>query len=417
MRVTARTGIGLVVIAAAVVGGTAFVMTRGSAPTLTTAEVVRGEFVDIVEIRGQVRPLKSIVVTAPMQSGDLQILKIAKSGSPIQAGEVAVEFDGSTLQRTIVEKQQELKQALAELDQIKARANIGVGGNQMSLLTTQYDVERAKLDTVVVEGTVSRVDQEKAALLLVDAQQREKQAKVKDVADTRANQTGFTAQDKKIAKIQADLAKAQLGLQQLQVMAPAGGVVNILPNWRNNTGGGSPPEYRPGDSAYPGAEIAELPDLSSVHLEAKLDESDRGRLQQGQHATIRVDAIADHEFEATVADVSVLAKVDFSSWPPTKNFALNLAFQDADQRLRPGMSAAARIAVGRLPDMLMVPSEAVFIVDGRPSVYLLKGRKYEPVTVEIVRRGREQIAVKAPLKPGDRVALTRPDDDAKGRSK
>lgn len=416
MRISLRAWAGLVVTVA-IIGGTTYVLTRGSAPTLTTAEVTRGEYIDIVEIRGQVRPIKSIVVLAPMQAGELQILKIAKNGAPIQEGEVAVEFDGSTLQRTIMEKQQELKQAFAELDQIKARANIGVGGNQMSLLTTKYDVERARLDTVTMPGLLSRVDEQKAVLALSDAEQREKQAKVKDDADSRANTTGFTAQDKRIAKIQADLAKAQLGLQQLQVKAPASGLVNILPNWRNNQGGGQPAEYRPGDSAYPGAEIVELPDLSVVHLEAKLDESDRGRLQQGQHATIRVDAIADQEFQATVADVSVLAKVDFSNWPPAKNFALKLSFNGPDPRLRPGMSAAARIAVGRLPDMLMVPTESVFIVDGRPSVYVLKGRRFVPVVVEIVRRGKDQVAVKAALNAGDRVALTRPDEDGKGKAK
>jgi hypothetical protein len=130
-----------------------------------------------------------------------------------------------------------------------------------------------------------------------------------------------------------------------------------------------------------------------------------------------VDAIADHEFQASVSDVSMLAKVDFSSWPATKNFALQLEFVDADTRLRPGMSAAARIAVGRLPDMLMVPVESVFIVDGRPSVYVLRGRKFIAVPLEIVRRGREQVAVKAALVAGDRVALTRPDDNIIGRAK
>ncbi len=252
---------------------------------------------------------------------------------------------------------------------------------------------------------------------LADAQQRESQAQVKDVADTRANDMGFIAQDKKIAKIRADIDKAKTGLEHLKVTAPSAGVVSILPNYRNSSGMGNPPEYRPGDSAYPGAEIVELPDLSKVHLEAKLDESDRGKLRAGQTATIRVDAIADHEFQAAVSDVSVLAKVDFSSWPATKNFALQLAFTDADQRLRPGMSAAARIAVGRLPDMLMVPAESVFIVDGRPSVYVLKGRKFIAVPLEIVRRGREQIAVKAALSANDRVALTRPDDAIIGRAK
>lgn len=382
-----------------------------------TAVVQRGDYVDVVEVRGQVRPVKSVIVTAPMQAGDLQILNIAKNGTLIQKGETAIEFDGSVLQRTILDRQAELTQALAELDQIKARLNIGVGGNRMALLTAGYDVERAKLDTVAPEDLVSRVDAQRAQLALADAQQRERQVKLKDGADAVANNSGMVAQTKRIAKIRSDLARAERASKELVVRAPASGMVNILNNPRNNSGLGNSTPYRPGDNTWAGAEIIELPDLSRVHVDARLDESDRGRLQPGQRGTVRIDAIADHDFQASVSEVSVLAKVDQSTWPATKNFALKLAFVDPDPRLRPGMSAAARIVVGHLPDMLMVPTESVFIVDGRPSVYLYKDGQFVVVPVEIVRRGREQIALKAPLSPGDRVSLTRQTVADSGKAK
>ena len=35
-----------------------------------------------------------------MQSGELQILKLASNGSKVKAGDVVVQFDGTTLQRT-----------------------------------------------------------------------------------------------------------------------------------------------------------------------------------------------------------------------------------------------------------------------------------------------------------------------------
>jgi multidrug efflux pump subunit AcrA (membrane-fusion protein) len=74
---------------------------KTSAPDLPTAENSRGEFVDSLEIRGEIRPLKSIVLASPMQSGELQIIQLAKNGSPVKPGDVVVRFDGSTLQRTI----------------------------------------------------------------------------------------------------------------------------------------------------------------------------------------------------------------------------------------------------------------------------------------------------------------------------
>ena len=139
-------------------------------------------------------------------------------------------------------------------------------------------------------------------------------------------------------------------------------------------------------------------------LTARLDESDRGVLQAGQTAIIHLDAIPDRDYHASVTDVSLLARVDYSNWPPVKNFAdLRLTFTDmGNARLRPGMSAAARIAVGHLPDMLLVPTEAVFLVDGRARVYRLSagGRAVEPVIVDVVKRNKVQTAVKGRSKPG-----------------
>ena len=92
----------------------AFVRVRSNAaPDLPMADVTRGQFVDAIEIRGDIRPLKSIVLSAPMQSGDLQIVKLAANGSMVKAGDVVVVFDASTLQRTMQEKQSEVKQANA----------------------------------------------------------------------------------------------------------------------------------------------------------------------------------------------------------------------------------------------------------------------------------------------------------------
>ena len=45
------------------------------APNVTTTVVTKGDFVDYIQIRGDIRPAKSIVLAAPLQSGgDLQIV-------------------------------------------------------------------------------------------------------------------------------------------------------------------------------------------------------------------------------------------------------------------------------------------------------------------------------------------------------
>jgi hypothetical protein len=210
-------------------------------------------------------------------------------------------------------------------------------------------------------------------------------------------------------KIQADLDRAQTSVSALAVQAPTDGTVNVLPNYRSSTPMGVAQEFRPGDRTFPGAVILELPDLSQVYLVARLDEADRGALRVGQTAVIRADAVADRDYAATVEDVSVLARVDFmGGWPPPKLFDLTLTIDDSDGRLRPGMSAVARIGVGESPDVLLVPAGALHTDAGQPVVYRFNGRQFAPVPVEIIRRGRDQVAIKAALEPGDRVSLVRP---------
>jgi RND family efflux transporter MFP subunit len=398
-------------IAVAVAAGAFVAVGRTSAPDVPMTEVKQGEFVDTLEIRGDIRPLKSIVMSSPMQSGELQIVKLAKNGSAVKPGDVVVQFDASTLKRTIQEKQSELRQSDAEIDQAKAQARITEEQNATALMKARYDIERAKLDVNKGE-TVSRIENEQAKLALGDAQQRLRELEAKIKSDRTSAEADVAARGRKREKALFDLQRAERGLENLELKAPAAGMVNILPNFRASSMFGGEQEFREGDRAWPGAAILELPDLSSVHLEARLDESDRGRLKRDQDATVRIEAIPGKDFKARINGISVLAKVDFSSgWPPARNFDLNLVLIDVDPKIRPGMTAVARIATEKVPDVLLIPSEALFQRDGAPIVYLLDGAEFVERRVEVQRRGKEQAIVSSGLATGDRIATRRPGPD------
>jgi multidrug efflux pump subunit AcrA (membrane-fusion protein) len=362
----------------------------------------------VVELRGEVRPITSKVLTAPMLAGDLQIIKLAKANSPVKAGDVVVEFDATTLQRTRQERLSELRQAEAEIDQARADARIVDEQSRTALMKARFDVDRAALD--VVDGDmIARLDYERAKLGLEDARQRLKESEAKNRADQAANAANLAARERRKEKVQADLTRTESGLAGLQLRAPSAGVVNILTNYRTSGPMGGGQEFREGDRAWSGAGIVELPDLASVHIAARLEETDRGRIATGQKATIRVDAVPDREYRATVSEISLLARADFmSGWPPPRDFDVKLQVDDADTRLKPGMSAAVRVAVDRLTNVLVVPAEAVTLVDGRPTAYRLAGSQFEPVVVELARRGREQVVVASGLAAGDRLAAKKP---------
>jgi HlyD family secretion protein len=388
--------------------GTFAASRRTTPPDFPTTLVTRGQFVDTLEIRGEIRPLKSVVLSSPMQSGELQILKLAKSGTMVKPGDLVVRFDPSTLERTIQEKQSELKQADAEIEQAQAQTQIAREQNATAVMKAGYDIERAKLDAGKGD-TVSRLEIEAAKLAVLDAQQRERELKEKVKSDDTSAEADLSAKRHKREKALFDLRRAEQGLRNLELTAPAAGMVNVLPNFRSGSMFGGQQEFQEGDRAWPGANILELPDLSSVHLEARLDESDRGRLQPQQDATVRIEAIPGKDFKARLDSISVLAKVDFSSgWPPAKNFDLNLVFLEIDPKMRPGMTAVARIATQRVPDVVLVPSEAIFQRDGAPIVYKLDRSLFVETPVVVRKRGKEQAIIDRGVGPGDRIATRRP---------
>jgi HlyD family secretion protein len=201
---------------------------------------------------------------------------------------------------------------------------------------------------------------------------------------------------------------AERQIESLTLRSPSDGMVTALPNFRATMFGGNPPDFKEGDRAWPGAAVAEIPDLSEIRFEARIDESDRGKLKPAQMAMIRVDAVPEKEFSAKIRDISTLAKLDFSGWPPTKNFSIDIGIESTDSRVRPGMSANSRIEVNRVPDSILVPVESVFKKMGRQVVYVLKGKSFEERVVTIGRRNSTQAQVLAGLQPGEKVATKDP---------
>ena len=387
-----------------------------SDPKIPVAEAAVSEFIEWVQLRGEVRAVRSVVLVAPSGSGDLQILSLAPNGSMVKKGDVVVQFDTTTQQRTYEQRSSELRQAEAEIERARAQARIQEEQNQTELMKARYDVERARLETSKQE-ILSTIEGEKNKLSLSNAEQKLLEVDQKLSSDRTGVDADIESRKQKRDKELYDARQTATRIAGMTLRAQSDGMVTLMPNFRaGGMFGGNAPEFRAGDRAWSGAAIAELPDLSAVRVSSRVDETDRGRLKAGQQASIRVDALPDRDFKAEVEDISALAKPDFTGWPPTKNFDVWLRLAETDARLRPGMSAVARVAVERVPGALQIPAEAAFQRGGQTVVYVLRssglfgagGMKFEARAIEVVRRGNGRIVVARGLKPGERVALKDP---------
>jgi len=209
-------------------------------------------------------------------------------------------------------------------------------------------------------------------------------------------------QDQAAFQVQQD----ERSLASLALRAPLDGVVALQNHWQPQ--GGSTP-FKPGDRAWPGAAIAELPDPSTLKISARIEEAERGQLKLGQTGMVRVDAVPDGSFEGRIETISPTASLDFNAgWPVPRNFTVEVALANSDARLAPGMGAVVRVAVDHVADGIVIPSSALFQKAGRTVAFVRRGSKFEETAVEVLRRSGEEALIAKGLQPGQQLALKDP---------
>jgi RND family efflux transporter MFP subunit len=401
-------------------GGGVFAAYRYSATTeveVPVARVRRADFIISVRTRGDIRSARSMILKAP-QVPQLRIVHLAEPGRPVKKGDVVVEFDAVQQEQNVIERTTSVRSAEGNITQTKATHKMDDEQDAMSKMSSEYDVERAKLEASKAE-ILSAIEGAKNRIQVGVTEGDLKKVK----ASINAHQVGHEADLGRLnqaydnAVRNLNLSQSYLGMMQLR--APIDGIVNVLPNFRfGGSAGQSLPPFKEGDNVWTGAEIAEIPDLSQMYVDLKLDEVDRGKLQLGQSVRVRVDAIPDKEFTAELDWVSPIAALIFKGGTTAeKTFPARATLQNLDDRLRPGMSSTSEIIIEREPNTLLIPARASFTKDGRPAVYVQIGKQFAVRPIEVGKRNDEDMIVTSGLKEGEMVTLESPAEAAKKAKK
>jgi HlyD family secretion protein len=210
-------------------------------------------------------------------------------------------------------------------------------------------------------------------------------------------------------KAQQDIDVTNERLSTMEMHAPSNGVVVYTNNYSQGWINAKP--FKVGDSVWPNSVVAEIPDLSTLEMKAKLEEIDRGRIAADQDARILVDPFPEKPFPGKVTAISPLVEQGFD-WPPTRNFRAFVKFTDLDPRLRPAMNSQVDIIVERIPVAISVPASAVFTRQGRPTVYVAEKNEWLPHEVEILARNPDEVAIKG-ISEGTKVSLVEPESSPK----
>lgn len=309
-----RTRILLLLALLIVVGGglaAYFLRTAPAAEIYRTVPVVRQDIVRVVEATGHLDASARVQVSAKV-AGHLAEIKVAP-GDRVTRG-----------------------QLLARLDD--RASEIGVRSAGGALQASVWRVAEAKTAHEAARGELERVQRLLGRGLASNADVEAAQAQV-----NRAQaQLQAASAEKSVAA--DNVAAAKFGHNLGDIVAPISGIVLVGPE---NPGAPVSPER--------GALFVVAAPLDRLRIDADVSEADIGDLSVGQAATFEVQAFPNRSWTARVERIGLEPQRDGA----VVTYPVLLRAENPDGKLLPGMTAAVRIQVAKVTDVLAVREAAL----------------------------------------------------------
>ncbi|MCU0249186.1 MAG: efflux RND transporter periplasmic adaptor subunit [Vicinamibacterales bacterium] len=311
--------VGLIATAGA---GVATRASTAAKPKVTTVEVTRGDLVQAISAAGSLEAVTTVNVGSQV-SGVVQTL-FADYNDIVRKGQTLARLDPSLFRTQVEQAEANLVRAEADVDRLKvARDAARLALDRTTRLAGKQLVAAADLETAQV------------AVASAEAQVKSAQASV--------------------AQASASVNQARVNLEHTIITSPIDGIVIS----------------RAVDTGQTVAASMQAPtlfilaaDLTKMHLNASIDESDVGQIEAGQPVTFRVEAYPNESFAGRVAQVRLQAVVSQN----VVTYAAVIDVENPELKLKPGMTATVTVEVARRDDALTVPAAALRF---RPTAALL----------------------------------------------
>ena len=398
--------IGVIVVVLLVV---AFFLTRGGgeqASLFQTAAAERGSLEATVGATGSVRAKQSAVLL--WETTGIVEKVYVNVGDEVAKDEVLASLAKSSLNQSVILAEADLAsaqkaledlvnsdtaraQALRNLDKAeedyKSAYNYRLGLNGKINIADVY-LERGVPKVRYHKGyadaeTIADADEK---LALAEAQLNDARRNYERVKD------GVDPAD--VASAEARVAAAQSTLDMARIIAPFSGTVT---------------QANPavGDQISTGTVAFRLDDLSHLLVDVQVSEVDINSVFIDQEATLTFDAVlgrSDH-YHGKVVKVSQAG----DTVSGVVSFTVTVELTDADEYVKPGMTAAVNIVIEEVNDVILLPNRAVRLVNNERVVYLLVDGMPKSINVTLGSTdGIDSVLVTGDIKEGDPIILNPP---------
>jgi hypothetical protein len=372
----------------------------GGAEVGTPLPVKRGDLVLGVEVEGELVAVRSREIgVPPVTETEFKIAFLAPEGASVKKGEPILRFDVDTLERLLADKRAELDEATKKLEQKDTDLRLKKLDLEQRTAQAKADLTKAELKADAPPIAISSIDLRLAQL--------DKTGREGDLANLAAEgrvTEAISGSELRSLRQQRDRAQGRVqaleaAIEAMTVRAPQDGIVVLQNDWNDQ-------KKKVGDNVWYGEVVLGLPDLAEMKGDGFVDEADGGPVAEGQPVVVRLEARADFDVKGRVARIA--RTVRKRSWrTPVKGFRVEITLEKTDPTfMRPAMRFRGEIETGRLPSLLLVPREAVFLRDDGPVVWRKTPLGWRETRVKLGRSNRSQLEVVSGVRDGDLVSPT-----------
>ncbi len=403
-RFSRRTWIIIGVAVAILIVVIAMTMGGKEESTYQTAKLERGDLVASVGATGSVRAQQSAIL-AWQTTGRVEKVN-AQVGDVVKKDSILASLDKGSLNQSIILAEADLASAQKALDELlNSDTTRAQALRTLDAAETEYDKAydyRLSLNgKITITETYWSFGQvkvrkykgyaDKETIADADEKLALAESKLND-ARRAVERVKNGADPADVSSAEARVAAAESTLKMARIESPFDGTVT---------------QATPviGDQVATGATAFRVDDLSHLLVDLQVSEVDINHVALGQIATLTFDAILNQEYHGEVVKVGQAG----DTLQGVVNFTVTVELTDADEAVKPGMTAAVNVVIEEQTDQLLVPNRAVRLVDGERVVYLLVDNQPKSVKVKIgTTDGTNSVLVDGDVKEGDLIILNPP---------
>ncbi len=157
-------------------------------------------------------------------------------------------------------------------------------------------------------------------------------------------------------------------------------------------------DFTLGEFTEPGAMLIEISDESTVWVEARLSSEQAAQIDIG--AAARVKSTAGHSESGSV--IQLQHALDET----TRTLMARVEIDNTDDDFHAGQFVDAAIATKESEEVLALPEEAVILMDGSPTVFVIEGDELHPTAIKTGATRGGWIEISAGVSAGDEIAVT-----------